>query len=95
MLYTHRPSKSSVVVTYYAMYLNFSFQVLANSIVQGKFAEKHVPLHVRQIISCERFVFFKRVAFFFKKIIHLFLNTVVLMMVWGIRFYFWQFICFR
>ncbi|CEP08860.1 hypothetical protein [Parasitella parasitica] len=27
--------------------------VLANSIVQGKFAEKHVPTHVRQIISCE------------------------------------------
>ncbi|GAA5811230.1 hypothetical protein MFLAVUS_004662 [Mucor flavus] len=27
--------------------------VLANSIVNGKFAEKHVPLHVRQIISCE------------------------------------------
>ncbi|KAI7890666.1 Sodium/hydrogen exchanger family-domain-containing protein [Mucor mucedo] len=27
--------------------------ILANSIVQGKFAEKHVPLHVRQIISCE------------------------------------------
>ncbi|GAA5805596.1 hypothetical protein HPULCUR_011116 [Helicostylum pulchrum] len=27
--------------------------VLANSIVHGKFAEKHVPLHVRQIISCE------------------------------------------
>ncbi|KAG1207568.1 hypothetical protein G6F69_007944 [Rhizopus microsporus] len=27
--------------------------VLANSIVQGKFAEKHVPTHVRHIISCE------------------------------------------
>ncbi|KAG0764499.1 hypothetical protein G6F62_005324 [Rhizopus arrhizus] len=27
--------------------------VLANSIVQGKFAEKHVPHHVRNIISCE------------------------------------------
>lgn len=27
--------------------------VLSNSIVQGKFAEKHVPVHVRRIISCE------------------------------------------
>lgn len=35
-------------------FTNFLFQVLANSIVQGKFAEKHVPTHVRHIISCER-----------------------------------------
>src|SRR3954470_3392469 len=27
--------------------------ILANSIVKGRFAEKHVPLHVRNILSAE------------------------------------------
>lgn len=30
--------------------------VLCNSIVQGKFAEKHIPVHLRNLISCERYM---------------------------------------
>lgn len=32
-----------------------TYQVLANSIVQGHFAEKYVPSHVRNIIVAERY----------------------------------------
>lgn len=28
--------------------------ILANSVVKGRFAEKHVPIHVRDLLSAER-----------------------------------------